>query len=219
MRASTATVCTIRLAILVCLAGCGAGEPATTVGHDTTDSHEPDTATAVSPDGEAFADVRGGNHRLPGPGQARATVLLFLGHDCPISNAYAPEVGRLHAAYSGQGVAFCVVYADADLSPAAGRAHAADFALPCPAVLDPDMTLARRVGATVKPQAALLGPAGELLYLGRIDDRYADYGTRRAEPTTRDLHAALDAVLAGKPVAVPRTQAFGCDIDLPTAKN
>ena len=174
-------------------------------------------ATAEPPTGE-FTDVRGGQYRLPGPDDCKAFLLLFLGHDCPVSNGYAPEVGRLCQEYTPKGVAFCVVYADADLGVADARKHAKEYGFPCPAVLDPTMRLALKVGATVKPEAAVLSPKGELLYLGRIDDTYADLGKRRPQPTRRELKDALDAVLAGKPVAVARAKAVGCPIDFPEAK-
>ena len=162
-----------------------------------------------------FADARGGRYRLPAASECTGTVLLFLGHDCPISNSYAPGIGRLVAEYSPRRVAFCVVYADADLTREKASRHAADYGLPCPAILDPRQVLARRVGATVKPEAALLSPKGQLLYRGRIDDLYIDYGRKRPRPTRRELKDALDALLAGRPVAVPRAEALGCPIDFP----
>ena len=112
-------------------------------------------------------------------------------------------------------VAFCVVYADADISKDDARKHAKEYRFCCPAVLDPKMTLALKVGATVKPETAVLSPKGELLYLGRIDNRYVDFGKRREQVTSQELRDALVAVLAGKPVATPRSKAIGCDIDLP----
>ncbi len=62
------------------------------------------------------------------------------------------------------------------------------------------------------PEVALFDAAGRLAYLGRIDDRYVDFGVDRPAPATHDLAEALDAVLAGRPVAVPRTHAVGCAI-------
>lgn len=72
---------------------------------------------------------------------------------------------------------------------------------------------AARVGATTTPEAALLSPEGAVLYLGRIDDIYADFGKKRAQPEHRDLRDAIDAVLAGRAVAQRRTPALGCQID------
>lgn len=162
-----------------------------------------------------FADARGTTSRLPGANDCAGLVLLFLGHDCPISNGYAPEISRLYAEYAPKRVAFRVVYADADLTRARAAKHAADYALPCPALLDPGQILTKRVGAAVKPEAALLSPNGELLYLGRIDNIYVDYGKKRARPTKRELKAAIDALLAGEPVPVARAAALGCPIDFP----
>lgn len=180
--------------------------------------HAPAEPPTDGPVKGQFADVRGGQYRLPGPDDCNAVVLLFLGHDCPVSNGYAPEVGRLCQEYTPKGVAFCVVYADADLGAGDARKHAKEYGYPCPAILDPKLTLASKVGATVKPEAAVLSPAGELLYRGRIDDTYADLGKRRPRPTRRELKDALDAALAGKPVAVARAKAVGCPIDFPEAK-
>ncbi len=173
---------------------------------------------ADKPVSDEFVDVLGDKYRLPGPDDCKAVVLIFLGHDCPISNGYAPEIVRLCKEYTPKKVAFCVVYADADIGEDAARKHAKDYGYTCPAILDPKMRLALKVGATVKPEAAVLSPKSELLYLGRIDDLHADFGKKRSQPTTRDLRAALDSVLAGKPVPVARTKAIGCYIDLPEKK-
>jgi len=165
-----------------------------------------------------FVDVLGDKYRLPGPADCKAIVLLFVGYDCPISNGYAPELMRLCKEYTPKKVAFCVVYADADIATDDALKHAKEYGYTCPAVLDPEMKLARKVGATVKPEAAILTPKSELLYRGRIDDLYIDFGKKRVQPTTRDLKDALDAVLAGKPVPVARTKALGCYIDFPDTK-
>ena len=165
-----------------------------------------------------FTNVLGGTYSLPGPGDCKAVVLLFWGHDCPISNAYAPEITRLCKEFSPKGIAFCVVYADADLTAEEAHKHAKDYGCTCPAILDSKMSLALKVGATIKPEAAVLSPKGELLYLGRIDDIYADFGKRRSQPTCRELKDALDAILAGKAITVARTKAIGCYIDFPEKK-
>lgn len=165
-----------------------------------------------------FANVAGGTYSLPGPKDCKAVVLIFYGHDCPISNGYAPELARLYKEYAPQEVAFCIVYADADFKAADARKHAKEYGFLCPAILDPKLTLARQVGATVKPEAAVLSPKGELLYRGRIDDINADFGQRRLKPTKRELKDALDAILAGKAVGTPRAKAIGCDIDFPDEK-
>ena len=164
----------------------------------------------------AVLDVEGTAHRpLADAGQA-ATVLFFVLQDCPIANAYAPEISRIAEEYRGRGVRAYVIYGEDDLSPAAAKKHAREYAYRCPALLDPRRTLARAAGATVSPEAAVFSGKGELLYRGRIDDRAIAPGKHRAEPRQRDLRAALDAVLAGKPVHERFTKAIGCYLPEPS---
>jgi hypothetical protein len=147
--------------------------------------------------------------------ERKATVLLFIAHDCPISNQYAPEIARIVRRYSPKRVAFYTVYSEPGLSGTIAQKHAADYKFGATALLDPKQTLARRVGATVTPEAALLDAAGKLIYRGRIDDLYLDFGKRRFEVQTRDLRNALDAALAGKAPPVKVTNAVGCYIPAP----
>jgi hypothetical protein len=65
----------------------------------------------------------------------------------------------------------------------------------------------------VTPEAAVLSPDGKVRYLGRIDNRVADFGKARPQATERDVRDALDAVLAGKPVPHPVTKSIGCAIN------
>jgi hypothetical protein len=145
----------------------------------------------------------------------KATVLFFLTTECSIGNGYAPEIARIVRDYQKAGVVCYAVYAH---EPAAAVArHGQDFKLPMTGLLDPDLRLARRTGATVTPEACVLSPEGELLYRGRIDDRAVKIGTVRSEPRVNDLRLALDAVLQGRPVPVKITKAIGCYIDFPEA--
>jgi len=143
---------------------------------------------------------------------APASVLVFTAVDCPISDRYAPEVRRLAARFQADGIAVWLVYANAGESPAAVRAHAAAFGYGLPVALDPAATLADRAGAQVTPEAAVFDAAGRLVYRGRIDDRYVDFGVDRPAPTTRELADAVAAVRAGRHVATPVVPAVGCAI-------
>lgn len=143
------------------------------------------------------------------------TVFVFVGSDCPISNAYTPELGRIRAEYEPRGFAFYRVYVGRDAAAADVAAHGRDFALDIPAVRDADGALARALGASVTPEAALLDAERRLLYRGRIDDLYADFGQRRRAPRQRELRDALDALADGRPVAVARAPAVGCALPRP----
>ena len=152
----------------------------------------------------------------PAPRPARVKCVLFLGTDCPIANAYAPELARIADEFAPKGVAFTVAYPQPRAKPGAVGTHAREYALPGTVVHDRDLALAKQLGATVTPEAVVLSPSGEVLYRGRIDDRYDKPGGKRRErPTTFDLRAALSAALDGKATAKPWLAAVGCDIEFP----
>ena len=157
-----------------------------------------------------FRDLDGQSHTPTCQPRHKATVLFFLLPDCPISNAYAPEIQRICNDYQPRQVSLFIVHADPDVTADAARKHAREYGLKCPVLLDPTHILVKKTGVTMAPEAAVLGPDGKLLYRGRIDDWYADYGKRRGQPTQRDLRQALDAVLQGKPVNNPTTKVIGC---------
>ncbi len=143
-------------------------------------------------------DAQGRRHTLADARESRAVVLLFLAPDCPLSNRYGPELRRFYEDYGPRGVAFYAV--------------GTEDRYPFPALVDTDHTLARQVGATVTPEAALLTPGGEVVYRGRIDDRVVSFGRVRSEPRRRDLKLVLDRMLAGRPVRFAATTAIGCDL-------
>jgi thiol-disulfide isomerase/thioredoxin len=158
----------------------------------------------------AFLDING-IPRDPFKPDGKASVLFFITTDCPISNSYAPEVQRICADYGSRQVACNLVYVDPDLTVADIKKHLRDFRYPeLPAILDKRQKLARAAGATITPEAVVIGPSGKVLYRGRIDNVYATLGKRRPEATERDLRKALDEVLSGKAVTTPVTQAIGC---------
>jgi hypothetical protein len=157
-------------------------------------------------------DLEGRRFELQAASEARATVLVFTDTQCPIANAYAPEIRRLAEEFVPRGVRFFLVYADPERSADDVRAHRAAFAYPMPALLDPDHELVRRAGATRTPEASVFLPDGSLVYRGRIDDRYVDFGKQRAAPTKHDLGTALEAVLSGARPAHPWPPAVGCAI-------
>lgn len=144
---------------------------------------------------------------LPAPDRLHA--LVFVSHDCPIANSYAPEIGDLARDLAADGVTVFVVHVDPEITAEQARAHQRDYRLPDPVLLDPRHRLAAAVGATVTPEVALLD-AGGVRYLGRIDDQWSGLGSRRQTPGRRDLREAVAELRAGASVSVPRTPAIGC---------
>jgi metal-sulfur cluster biosynthetic enzyme len=137
------------------------------------------------------------------------TVLVFTTTDCPISNRYAPEVQRLAGRFAGK-VEFKLVYPVPADTDAMIREHVKKFGYTIEWARDAKQALVKKTGVTVTPEVAVLDRGGAVLYRGRIDDRYIDFGRDRPQPTERDLELALDAILAGKPAPVRETRAVGC---------
>jgi len=139
-----------------------------------------------------------------------AHVLVFTTTDCPISNRYAPDIQRLAARFEKQGIGFTLVYPVGTDTTAVIRDHLKKFGYLLPAVRDTAQELVRHTGVQVTPEVAVIGAGGRVLYKGRIDDRYIDFGKDRPQPTERTLERALEASVQGKPVAVRETRAVGC---------
>ena len=165
-----------------------------------------------------ITSVRGERLRPLEPAGA-ANVLVFASTDCPVSNGYAPEIQRVCAAYASRGVACLLVYEDPDLRDEAARAHLSEYRYGAmTAAVDSDGSLAANVGATMTPEVAVIDRAGGVRYRGRIDNKYVAIGRARRTVTEHDLVNALDAVLAGRPVAVTEAPAVGCVIVPPEAR-
>lgn len=143
----------------------------------------------------------------------KAIVLVFVAHDCPISNAYAPEISRLAARYAAKRMPFYLVYPERGLAATEARRHTREYRLPLPILMDPSRRLVKKVQARVTPEVAVLAPSGKLLYRGRIDDRYAVLGKPRLRASQHDLRLALEAISANMPVKTARTVATGCYIE------
>ncbi|HEV2962223.1 MAG TPA: redoxin domain-containing protein [Candidatus Angelobacter sp.] len=171
---------------------------------------------AARPSGEwqkmSLADSEGKMHTSAEWAGKRAVVLLFVTTDCPLSNGYVPEFNRLERAFGQQGVIFYAVQGDATIAAEEVRRHVKEFGYRFPYLLDPQESLATYTGATTTPEAAVLSPSGELLYIGRIDNRVEDYGKQRVQVTEFDLRDALNAIVNGKAVPRARTKPFGCAI-------
>jgi Redoxin len=141
-----------------------------------------------------------------------ATAVVFYSTECPISNAYSPELIRLAGGFPKGRVRFVGVCVDPDISDADVLAHAKDFGLTFPVLIDRAGDLGRRLGATVSPEAFVIDPDGRVRYHGRIDDQFAGRRKPNANTEAHELRDAVNAVLAGREVAAPHVPAVGCPI-------
>lgn len=144
--------------------------------------------------------------------KAKATVLIFVGTECPIANRYSPEFARIDSEYWPKGIRFIRVYPDPATTAEQVDRHGKEYGLEMKAVRDVRHLWVKLVGATITPEAAVIGPDGKLLYRGRIDDRNVEHGRIAESGYRKDLRIALDEILAGKPVSQKVTPAIGCFI-------
>ena len=144
------------------------------------------------------------------PATATATVVMFTSTLCPISNAYLERMEALHRDYAGKPVQFVFVNSNVNESPAAIDSYIQSNKLAFPMYKDPQSALADRFNAQMTPEAFVFDKNGVLVYHGRIDD-----SQNPARIQQQSLRLALDAMIAGKPVPVSETRAFGCTIKRP----
>jgi hypothetical protein len=141
-----------------------------------------------------------------------ATVLVFYSTECPIANAYSPTLTELAGKLRSKPVKWIAICVDPDLTNAELEAHARDFKLAFTIVRDRRGSFARKIGATMTPEAFVIDSRGRVRYHGRIDDQFVARRVRNASPSGAELSDALTAVLAGKEIAVPHVPAVGCPI-------
>jgi peroxiredoxin len=170
--------------------------------------------SAAAPVRFELRDTKGTLHTAEEWRAKKAVVLFFTMTDCPLANGYIPEMNRMRASYDPQGVAFYAVQVDNTVSDADVKKYAQDYSYAFPMLNDPRQILARLTGAKVTPEVAVLSPTGEVLYLGRVDNKVEDLTRPKYAATEPELRNALDAVLAGKAPKEARTRAVGCSINL-----
>jgi hypothetical protein len=163
----------------------------------------------ASAHGPVTTDLEG---RRVQPLSANVSVLLFTRTDCPISNRYAPELARMHRRFADPDTKFTLVYVDPAQSIEAMRRHLREYAYPFGAVVDAEHELVKLSKARTTPQAAVFR-RGQLVYTGRIDDRYINYGRSRSAAGVHDLEDVLQQLAEGKPVPFRSTAAVGCFIE------
>jgi thiol-disulfide isomerase/thioredoxin len=145
---------------------------------------------------------------------AKGTLVMFLSAHCPFVKHVEQELGRIGREYGPRGIGIVAISAnDAVTYPAdapaglARQAVASGFTFPY--LYDESQATARAYDAACTPDFFLFGPTRRLVYRGQLDDSRPSNG----KPVTGvDLRAALDAVLAGRPVSSEQYPSIGCNI-------
>jgi hypothetical protein len=141
----------------------------------------------------------------------KVVVLVFVRTDCPISNRYAPLLQEMSVKY-GSGAAFWLVFPDKNESPENIRSYLHEFNYKLPALRDTEHSLVKKGGAKVTPEVAVFNLKRELVYHGRIDDLYREFGKARRAATKHELADAIEAASKGVPPPSPVAEGVGCFI-------
>ena len=152
----------------------------------------------------ALADLKG----------APALLVAFICNHCPYVKHIRHELARLGKEYQGKGVAVVGISSNdvtthPEDSPKMMAREKAEVGYTFPYLYDESQQVAQAYKAACTPDFYVFDKDQKLVYRGQLDS------SRPGNPvsvTGKDLRAALDAVLAGKPVSDDQRPSIGCNI-------
>jgi peroxiredoxin len=162
----------------------------------------------------ALPDTTGRTVRLADFQNAPALLVMFICNHCPYVKHIQAELAKVGREYQTRGVAVVGISSNdvsnyPEDSPAGMAEEARTAGYTFPYLYDESQAVARAYRAACTPDFYLFDRARRLVYRGQFDDSRPESGV---PATGRDLRAALDAVLAGQPVAAAQKPSLGCNI-------
>ncbi|UUO05240.1 redoxin domain-containing protein [Blastopirellula sp. J2-11] len=175
-----------------------------------------DSITERTPIGGVVAnmqlkDFRGKDYALADFSENRVVVLAFLGTECPLAKLYGRRLQELSDEFAPKKVAIIGVMSNQHDAITEIAAFARLHKISYPLLKDVGNRLADAAGAQRTPEVVVLNADRKIVYRGRIDNQY-QIGVVRDRADEHELRDAIEDVLAGRPVATPTTETFGCHI-------
>ena len=152
-------------------------------------------------------------HRDDFRGQKGLLVLFICAH-CPYVKHIEKSLGQLSADYDEKPLGIVAISSNdvnthpAD-SPAGLKQQAEANGFEFPYLYDESQAVAHAYNAACTPDPYLFDANFKLVYRGQYDDSRPGNGI---PVTGKDLRAAIDLVLAGKPVPADQKPSIGCNI-------
>jgi peroxiredoxin len=145
---------------------------------------------------------------------APALVVVFMCNHCPYVKHVAAGLAQLARDYQARGVAVVGINsndiaAHPDDSPTEMVREVKSRGYTFPYLFDATQSVAKEYKAACTPDFYVFDKDQKLVYRGQMDSSRPDSGI---PVTGKDLRTALDAVLAGKPVASDQKASIGCNI-------
>jgi peroxiredoxin len=142
----------------------------------------------------------------------QALLVMFICRHCPYVLHVKPELVRLAADYKEKNVGIVGISSnDAQHYPDDAPDKLAELSrdLGIPVLYDESQSVAKAYQATCTPDFFVFDGNRTLVYRGQLDDSRPG----NSQPVNgRDLRAALDAVLAGRPIDSTQRASIGCNI-------
>jgi peroxiredoxin len=144
----------------------------------------------------------------------KALVVMFICNHCPFVKHVQAELARLGRECDGKGVGVVAISSNdvgqyPDDGPAAMKEEKARAGYAFPYLFDETQAVAKAYRAACTPDLFLFDAQQRLVYRGQLDDSRPGSGV---PVTGKDLRAAIDAVLAGRPVDERQKPSLGCNI-------
>jgi peroxiredoxin len=144
----------------------------------------------------------------------RGLLVIFMCNHCPYVKHVAPELAKLAAEYEAKDIGVVGISSNdvekyPDDSAEKMKEEAAEQGYTFPYVLDATQEVAKAYKAACTPDFYLFDAELKLFYRGQMDDSRPKEGS---VPDGKDLRAALDALLAGKPIPDAQKPSIGCNI-------
>ncbi|HKB90223.1 MAG TPA: redoxin family protein [Opitutaceae bacterium] len=190
------------------------------------------TATSATPTGHpilalgwpapdfSLPGVDGNTHSLAEYASAPILVIVFTCNHCPIAQMYEQRIQQLETDYRDRGVAVVAIEPNDPNALRIDELDSSDISdsldemkirfeykhLHYPYLYDGEtQSVTRAYGPQATPHVFIFDKDRKLRYEGRMDNSY-----RKEMVNAQDARNAIDALLAGREVAVKHTGVFGC---------
>jgi peroxiredoxin len=167
----------------------------------------------IAPDFK-LPDTNGNTVALGDFREPPALLVVFMCNHCPYVKHIRTGLAQLARDYLPRGVAIVGINSNdvatyPEDSPAEMKAEVKAAGYLFPYLFDETQAVAKAYRAACTPDLYLFDKNRKLVYRGQFDDSRPGNGLA---VTGKDLRAALDAVLAGKPVPPDQKPGIGCNI-------
>ena len=145
---------------------------------------------------------------------AKGMLVMFICRHCPFVKHVQNELAAIGRDYRGRGVGVVAISANdvashPEDSPTKLAYQAQELNFAFPYLFDESQQVARAYDAQCTPDFFLYDADGALVYRGQLDEGRPG---NEIPVTGGDLRAALDALIAGRPISSEQRPSIGCNI-------